>query len=82
MKATLVGYRPVDFTDDETGRSVKGNSLYITYDDQSDQLVGEIACRVFYPGKISHDWVGQIVDLDYVFNPSTKKAKLVNVQLA
>ncbi|MBE6767503.1 MAG: hypothetical protein E7549_01155 [Ruminococcaceae bacterium] len=82
MLATLVGYRPVDFTDD-TGRKVVGTSLYIVYtDDNARGLVGQVACKVFYQGSVKPDWVGQAIKLEYSFNPSTKTARLVDVKLA
>lgn len=82
MLATLVGYRPVNFTDD-TGRKVEGTSLYIVYtDDNARGLVGQIACKVFFQGSVRAEWVGQAIELDYSFNPSTKTARLVDVKLA
>lgn len=82
MFATLVGFRPIDFKDENTGRNIKGVSLYIVYDSDSQGLFGQMAGKVFYTGKVDASWVGQVINMEYSFDPVAKTARLSGVNLA
>lgn len=53
MVCKLIGVRNVEFTDDKD-RVVRGKRLYVTYDDQSDGMIGTGCDYKYFPddGKI------------------------------
>ena len=81
MVASLVGFRHVDFKDD-SGRHITGTSLYIAYNTEDRNVIGQVAGKVFWSGTVDPTWLGQAIKLDYSFDPITKNAKLIDVSLA
>lgn len=49
MKAILVGYRDVNFTDRESGNSISGQSLFIEYDEVG--VHGLATAKIFLPAE-------------------------------
>lgn len=47
MKAILVGYRDVNFTDKESGNSISGQSIFIEYEE--DGVHGLATTKIFLP---------------------------------
>lgn len=47
MKAILVGYRDVNFTDKESGNNISGQSLFIEYEE--DGVYGLATTKIFLP---------------------------------
>ena len=80
MKCTLVGFKSVNFTDDD-GNRVEGIKIYYSYPDITDEkLDGEVTESKFInrkalesfgmSAKDLHGVLGCIIDLD--FNPNKK----------
>ena len=89
MRITVVGCRPYDFKDDQTGRQVAGLSVYYTAPDAGDStLHGEIAAKLSV--KLGTELYDRMLSADYsepflaetVFdmNPGSKKAVLSDIQ--
>lgn len=55
MKVTLIGFKTVDFTDEDSGKKVQGISLYISFPDAD--TVGE-ACERQFVNKSIFDAAG------------------------
>lgn len=66
MKVTLIGFKTVDFTDEESGKRVNGISLYISFPDAD--TVGEACERQFVSSKILDDSGIKADDLEEFIN--------------
>ena len=87
MKMTIVGCRPYDFEDKETGRKVSGLSLFYTA--PSPDVKGNVASKLSV--KSDHDLYHRLLGLNYtkpieadaIFElvPGSSKAVLIDVQI-
>lgn len=68
MKVKVTGFRKVNFTDQNTGRTVNGTSLYVVYPDPD--VVGERSDKFFIDENLNLD-LSQVlpgVALNLMFN--------------
>lgn len=73
MKVTLIGFKSVDFTDEESGKEVQGISLYISFPDAD--VVGEACERQFVKksildaaqitSKMLEELINDVINIEY-----------------
>lgn len=82
MKVTLIGFKSVDFTDEESGKHVEGISMYLSYPDAG--VIGKSSERqfidkaVFEGFGVSPELLGKYVnkDINVEYNRRGKIASL------
>lgn len=68
---TVVGYKDVDFKDKNTGASVQGVTVFVTFEEETDRkLVGLMCDKIFIPLSkfefvCNNVKVGSVLDISY-----------------
>lgn len=73
----VVGFRPVNFTDQKTGNNVTGTTLFVERPAENNQVTGMECQKLFVPSSIRYDAaVGDTVQITF-----NRYGKISSVQI-